>query len=114
MTYILSVNKCSRNSNIKSSIMKTLSFKDLNLGPNDLLQRDELRSILGGARGCCNRIRYDDGYEYSACNGSSVEECRGLVGQSFQVGDQSMTVYECFCSDGHGPNGFQDAPQFTP
>jgi hypothetical protein len=34
--------------------MKKLSLKNLNLGVNDMLQRNQLKNVFGGGYGACN------------------------------------------------------------
>ncbi|MCB0743416.1 MAG: hypothetical protein KDC67_05895 [Ignavibacteriae bacterium] len=80
-------------------------MKKLKLSGAKALTREQQRNINGGSgveRGCCNRIQYDDGYYYSACNGQSKEECQNLVNTQFTDSFGTATVKECFCSDGHG------------
>lgn len=57
--------------------MKKLSLKILNLGASDLLQRNQLKTVLGGGYGACNgnsncssgcAYHYDDGtYKCNSC-----------------------------------------------
>ncbi len=84
--------------------MKKLSLKNLKLEANDMLQRDQLKSVFGGyggyngqGQGCCNTIEYDDGYIYTACNGSSPTACGALVGYTFTDSYGTATVIGCIC-----------------
>lgn len=89
--------------------MKKLSLKKLNLEVDDLLKREELKTILGGYGYptppggeddlmCYNEIHYDDGYVYVVNQGEDIDLCRSLVGGSYYDSRGRFWVDSCFCT----------------
>jgi hypothetical protein len=67
-----------------------------------VLSKSEQKNIIGGitqATHCYVVIQYDDGYTYSAGQGTNVAGCRALVGNTYDGGsDGNFTVQYCFCT----------------
>ena len=65
-----------------------------------VLSKTEQKNIIGGkATHCYVVIQYEDGYTYSAGQGTDVEGCRSLVGNTYDGGsDGNYTVQYCFCT----------------
>lgn len=80
--------------------MKKLSLKNLKLEANNMLERNQLKTIFGGygATQCWAHIQYDDGYTYSASQGADIDGCRALVGTSYQDRFGNFSVTDCFCT----------------
>lgn len=81
--------------------MKKLSLKKLKLREDDLLQKQQLKTIFGGyeqTQMCYNKIEYDDGYWYVSNQGSDINTCQNLVGTSYNDSFGTFTVKNCFCT----------------
>ena len=78
--------------------MNNTKLQSLQLGDAQTLTRKDLKKISGGATYCYNEIRYDDGYTYTASQGSDIEGCRSLVGTSYEDTFGTFTVKNCFCT----------------
>ncbi|WP_026808949.1 hypothetical protein [Arenibacter latericius] len=70
--------------------MKKLSLKNLKLNSNDLLQREQLRSVFGGYGGGSCTLHCVDGTELSvtSCKGGDAREsCKDYGGPDRCSGD---------------------------
>lgn len=79
--------------------MKRLSLKNLNLKADEILQRHQLKSLLGGYGDgeCAVFVRTDDGHNYwSACTYSvSYAQNAYATGGDPLYGGYSITGYCC-------------------
>ncbi|HTO15755.1 MAG TPA: hypothetical protein VLZ83_08285 [Edaphocola sp.] len=79
--------------------MKKLNLKNLKLGVDDILQRNQLKSVLGGqSDGCRIAVRNADGsFGYWSDNIYSYEEASSAYHNSLEYNDGSYASGYC-CS----------------